>query len=328
MPSNKWDAWDFLSKDGQFFKKDMISPSFFITPDAYLSQALTDEIKLHHNVQPLLASELELSWFEEKFQGMSMFSLFEGQGENSKNQVFLVLESQNLSKEIISFLSDRHESQDWGEDKFLFIFTGKLPAPTKKFVDIVSKHHSVNEIKTPKFWENRKLFELFAKKFDLDFELEAKTYLLDILEKDSATYFNTFSALKPYDEIGKPISAKLVKSLIGKSHIEVFDLAKKFSQKRIKEFFKDLLRTDLDYDELRGVFFFLQNHAIKIYDPTYMKGKSRLSKYDEEIKNASKVWNNTDLEKWIDFFSECEIECKTKSFLMEQKIREAYIASL
>ncbi len=328
MPSNKWNAWDLLSHGGTFFKKEFLPAQGIITPDSYLEHFLIQEIKLHHEVKTVFPHSVDLEWFEEKFQGQSLFALFGADEESGFNvSTYLVHDTQLLSKEILELLITKTESGDFGESKFIFFFQGKLNKTSKKFLDVLGSHLVVQEIKEPKFWENRKLFDLYASKFEVDLTLDAKNYLLDVLEKDSPSYFNCFSILSAYREPGKAFELSFVKSIVGKSHIDFFGLAEKVSRKEIKAFFQELYQLQAPSEELRSFFFFIQGHLIKVLDPSYLSQKSRLSKYDESIQNAHKIWDKNALKDLIKFFSDLEIESKRKGFLLQEKIKEAYLAS-
>lgn len=338
MPFNSWNPWDVLLGSGPIFSKDLSYPTTFIHIDAFYQKFLIDEVKEKTAVDIVYGDDIELGWVEEKLGGLSLFSF----GDLGGGKPLLVLESEKLKPEVIDYITNfARENQSleaWSSSSLVFFFDQEVLKKTfqkskngkaiKELMDEFEKFSSIHQIKEPKFWENRKTFDLFAKKFSLVFNPEAQNYFMEAIENSSFALFDNLSRFKGLYPENKIIQLGQVKAFINDKKIDQFVLAKTFSLKNLDEFFKMVLDSSLEPDSIRALSSFMQGHLLKIMDTSYLKNKTRPSKYDEEILVYSSLWNKNQLQEWISFFSDMEILAKQKSDFLKEKFREAYLASL
>ncbi|WP_127714958.1 hypothetical protein [Halobacteriovorax sp. HLS] len=317
MPSSKWFPWDFLKSHPHtidFNKKGFYAIQFcdeFVSH--ILMERLPSELTDSGNFFKVSAADLTPDWFEEKFQTMSLFA---------QNESYLVIESQNLPAKTKTWLEENPLSLD---DQFLiFSFPG-----TSKVYDSFAKkiNGEFIKIEAPRFWENLLHLEFICAHFNLSLPMNVKNYLIQSLENTSYEFFQAASLLNLYFPGGANIQLEYVQKLIRPNKLDHFSLASSFGSKNKSRFYKVLTASELDFDQLRSLFFFMQNHLFKLMDPSYCDGKSRLSKYDKEILSHSKAWSASELQKEMHIFGELELAAKSKSPLLKNRLRLEYLSS-
>ena len=65
------------------------------------------------------------------------------------------------------------------------------------------------------------------------------------------------------------------------------------------KFFKRLRKVE-KLSELEPVCHFFIQHTLKVMDPSYLKGKKSLSKFDKEVMMANKKWGLNELNAFSD----------------------------
>ena len=72
----------------------------------------------------------------------------------------------------------------------------------------------------------------------------------------------------------------------------------------------------------------MQGHLFKVLDPSYISKKSRSTKYDDQILNQSRSWDNDEVLKEIDFYTEVELLSKSRDENIKNVLRTYYLEKL
>ena len=111
-------------------------------------------------------------------------------------------------------------------------------------------------------------------------------------------------------------------NLIDLQKLDHFELAELFGSRKLEVFYKKVLNLYSEGFELIGAFSFIQSHMIKVYDPSYLYSKARLSKYDKQIQAQSRLWNQGTCIRAIDYLGTLILELKSKDHFTEHHLRE------
>jgi hypothetical protein len=164
----------------------------------------------------------------------------------------------------------------------------------------------------------------------LNIDSSVVQYILDSVPNNTSEFVQALSKMRRF-HVKWSYSGQqkeLLQELVSKTRVDQFSLASKFSQRNKAFFYKSLIDTELDFDSLRSLFNFMQGHLLKLYDPSYMYKKPRMTKYDKEIDAHSKLWDRKDLLLAVNQFSDFEILAKQKSDLLLTQLRTEYFEAL
>ena len=317
MPSSKWLPWDFTKARPTTI--DASKPGFYGIQfcDEFISHILMEnlpkELTESDNFFKVNAAELTPDWFEDKFLTMSLFN---------QNESYLVIESQNLPTKTKKWLEENPINLT---DQFL-IFS--FPSSSKIY-DSFSKKIAGEfyKIEAPRFWENLTHLEFICDHFELSLPMNVKNYLVNSLENTSYEFFGAANLLSLYFPGGANIKLEYVQRLVSPNKLDHFSLASLFGSKKRAQFYKAITKTELDFDQLRSLFYFMQNHLFKLMDTSYTDSKSKLSKYDREVLSQAKIWNGSELQKEMHIFGELELEAKSKNPLLKNRLRLEHLSS-
>lgn len=314
MSSKKFKLWDINNILLQEISK---SPLIVIkAADAISFKILKEKLFENHyenfDKKVLSGSDIKQGWIEDNFLSLGLFG-------NSES--FLINSSDKISK-------DLHEVFDRSEEfildnRFLILNFEKESELLKK-LNKSSSWLSV-QIQAPAFWENNQLFDFLCQYFGVYLSLDSKEYFLNSVPFNIESYYSKLSQLKLHYDLNNSISLDLVKELIEVSKIDQFKFAELFGQKSISKFYKELMDLNLDYNEYYLLFNFIQSHFLKLYDTSYLSNKSKLTKYDRSLMQQSKLWNRSELDKVLQYLGEVTQLSKTKSVLLESKLKRDYL---
>jgi hypothetical protein len=317
MPSSKWLPWDFAKKHPTTI--DIEKPGLYGIQfcDEFISHILMEnlpkELTESDNFFKVNAAELTPDWFEDKFLTISLFS---------QNESYLVIESQNLPTKTKKWLEENPINLT---DQFL-IFS--FPTSSKIYDSFSKKiQGEFYKVEAPRFWEALTHLEFICEHFSLALPMNVKNYLIKSLENTSYEFFGALNLLSLYFPGGVNIKLEYVQRLIGQNKLDHFSLASLFGSKKRAQFYKEVTRGDLDFDQLRSLFYFMQNHLYKLMDTSYTDSKAKLSKYDREVISQSKAWSPSELQGEMHIFGELELEAKSKSPLLKNRLRLEYLSS-
>lgn len=267
--------WDFYK--GLKNKSIKLASTFiFLTDEVVYADILKKYLKAKGTYRTVFAEELNLEWFENNVFGLSLFG----------NENYIINNAEKLKSEIIEKLNGSM-AQAGGELVFI----------ANKLVQI--EEIPLIEIVPPNFWQADKLLDFLIHLNELKLDMQAKEFILDFSEHSVASFQSLLLTLKSLYS-GQVIGINELDNILEKNRLDRFSFATLLSQKKVKEFFRKLGQVSTDEKNLRSFLQFMQSHMFKIFDPSYGHKKSKLTKYDMEILEASKRWKADSIEEIID----------------------------
>lgn len=312
---SKWQIWDFFSsfnRDSFRSQEGVLALNTFdpvclkLVKD-FLFRNLDDKI-IHHK----MASEVTKTWLEEEFQTLTLFG-------NSES--FFIHQAQDLNAEIMAIISELEVS-----GRFLLLSFENEQASWKKLI----KENKIPTltVEAPRFWEFNKLLDFVCTYLRLPLSFESKTWILEAMENNLANFYNSCCLIKINHPDAKEVSLKEVRELLTTEKLDQFQLASLIARKKNKEFYEKLTELEGDFDKMRGFFMFMQSHLIKMADTSYLSQKPRLTNYDKDLQNTSRLWKKEELIYAIEKFNRWELLCKKKDSLLWHELKEAHLRSL
>jgi hypothetical protein len=301
--------WELIQAHPNLLTKGAPGPYAFSCYDPYLEKIFLSTIPksfLEEESWKVLAGpEVTVSWLEDNLATLDFFS---------NSQSYKVLLSEQMSPKVKEFLLN--ENIDWGDRYFLLTFQKE-----DKFFEKLKKKVTTLKVKEPRFWEMGKLLKFLCEQTGVSLSYEVQNYLLEAIPNEPGEFI---IALKKLALLGRnPRDLKLVdvKEMLSQERINQFELARLWGEKKNQDFYKLLVELSHDIDGIMLFFRFMQGHIIKMSDTSYMRGKSKPSKYDRQIEATSALWTHADLRDELRFFGECEILAKSRSSKLVQQLR-------
>ncbi|QDK40690.1 hypothetical protein DOM21_04315 [Bacteriovorax stolpii] len=299
--------WDFLPKHPMTIDPKRPGLYAFLVSDPYLERVLLDRLP-KKDIPFSLYSGVEVTrdFIEEHFVNLSFFS---------STDHIQVINGENIQAANLALLTE--SGIDWSE-RFMVIFFTKSG---KTFTDFAKKADVLAfEIEEPRFWEGVKIWQFCQKAREVNLPQDVSRFVLDHLEHNFESFFWVIDTIKLNFPEGK-INLEELKTLVQKERWDFFELIDLFNDNP-KKFFNEVLKKgDEDYEWLRSLFAFMQGHLAKVLFPDELRGKAKLSKYDQSILVVSEKWKRKDVEKYLQFFSELEILAKSSDQLLINKLR-------
>ena len=257
--------------------------------------------------------ETNCEWFETHFFSQDLFS---------QQKAFLFFHSNEANKKMADFILSILEKIRGKNTIFVFYKEDHF------FKTLCSsKYVRGFKIKEPPFWQREKLFDFLCAKMRVRLHPQIREYLLDSVKDETHEIINALKTIMLNCPVGAFPTMDSVKKLIRPKRLDFFKLANLYAEKNFTLFYRELL--GMNYSGYRGVFNFLQNHLIKIYDHNYGKGKVHLSSYDKNIKTQQKKWTGrNETANHIQKMAEMEILAKRKDPLLKARTRLYYLEGL
>ncbi len=309
MHSN-WQICDFFSS----YKKD-----FLIEYEGILALNTFDPLCLkmvkdflmrgagERIVHYKMGDEVTAGWVEEEFQALSLFG---------NTESFFIHEAQDLKSD----LAEKIFALDLTGRCLILSFESENASWKKLLKNIKITSITIDE---PRFRDFHKLLDFVCAYLRLPLSYEAKLWMLDSIENDLPSFYNSCCLLKLNFPDAREVSIADVKGLLTLEKLDQFALATLLGRKKGQQFFEKIIQLDADFERMRGLFTFMQGHLIKMLDPSYLTKKSYTTQYDKEIQSVSKLWKKEELEREVERFNRWELMCKKKDFLLWHELREA-----
>jgi hypothetical protein len=307
---SKWQLWDYFASAPKdtlgsiegILALNSFGPTCLKLLKDHLMRGAGNRI-IHYK----MADEVTKGWIEEEFQTLSLFG-------NSES--FFIHEAQELNAELFDLILKLDL-----QGRALILSFETEAGGWKKVLKSQSAHSIT--IEEPKFRDFHKLLDFVSSYLRLPLSYEAKAWLLESIESDLGTFYNSCCLIKLNHPENKEVSLSDVQKLLTIEKLDQFALASLFARKKSKQFFEKICELDVDFDRMRSFFGFLQGHIIKMMDPSYSSRRSYTTHYDKEIQSASKLWNTADLKAELERFNRWELMCKKKDFLLWHELRQA-----
>ncbi len=312
---SKWQIWDFFSSYDRstlatfegILAINTFDPLCLKMVKDFLLKGAENRIVYHK-----IASDVNKGWIEEEFQALSLFG---------NTESFVIHQAQDLKADMIELISQLSL-----EGRFLILSFESEGARFQKLI----KEEKVGtlQIEAPRFWEINKLLDFTCAHLRLPLSYEAKAWILDSLENNFGTFYNSCCLIKLNHPEAREISLTDVKELLTLERLDQFTLASLYCRKKSVQFFEKLVALEGDFDKMRGFFNFMQSHLIKLADTSYLSQKPRLTQYDKDLQSCSKLWKGPELMLAIDRFNRWELMCKKKDTILWHEVRETFLRSL
>jgi hypothetical protein len=297
--------WDFSQQFKKFPEKQGV---YVLRSDVpYFTHLITKnfnpEFKKERAVK--VGAELTNTWIEETFYNFSLF-------ENYKN--LLVLDAFALPLPVLEELLKASEKR---ADFCVILISEKA----LKNEAALKKDARVNwiGIEAPKFWQTNELLNYLINSMALQVRPEVKNYLLEAIGSDPTELFQALSILQTNIESINDLEK--IKELIPNEHVDVFQLAQLFCQKKTKFFFNEVIKKENNFESLRQLFAFMQGHLLKLLKAEDLRQKTKPNQYEKQIIEARRLWSDQDISKQILFFARLEVEAKKRSTTLIHYLR-------
>ena len=281
---------DFVSLAKRALDKKLFGISFCST---YFLGHFLDVLKgLNSSVTFINTSVVNEAWIDAHSVQIDLFS---------EENIFVVLDGSKLSDSLLDRIVNEVEAN--------LIF-----CDCQKMDKLISKIGGIDLI-APKFWEYGSLATFLAKLHNISLtsvELEA----IDLsIEKSIDSYWKLFQQISQFNEKSQK---HVIHELIEEQRF--FDQFKFVDLLNVKQ--KNKLLTSLlevkSFTQLELLCTFLVTHGLKILDPSSLIKKSKLTRFDQSILKASKLWGENELISYLGIL-------KRVSFLCRSKKKEAFI---
>lgn len=304
---SKFLPWDFLPKHPQTIDPKRPGLYAFLVTDPFMERVLLERLP-KKNIPFSLYSGVEITrdFIEEHFINLSFFS---------STDHIQVINGENIPAAQLSLLTD--SGIDWSE-RFMVIFFTKSG---KTFTDFAKREAVMAfEVEEPRFWEGAKLWQFCQKVREINLPADISRFVLDHLEHNFESFFWVIDTIKMNFPDGK-INGEELRALVKKERWDFFELIEVFNESPKKFFSEVLKKDDQDYEWFRALFAFMQGHLTKVLFPEELRGKAKLSKYDQSILVVSEKWPRNEVMKYLKFFSELEILAKSSDQFLINKLR-------
>ncbi|MEI8347954.1 MAG: hypothetical protein WCG27_10845 [Pseudomonadota bacterium] len=306
----KLSPWDFFERYPHGLPAEGNDFHAYWTFDPFIEKFALNRLRKNltgeHKI--LLASELTLEWAEQNLLYQDFFS---------QNSCYLILMADSLPATVKNFFLENKLTL---EGRSLFFFFNKENSWFDNLCQKRPEGHYVR-IEAPRFWENTKLLDFLLKEMNITLSYEIKNYLLQSLPSEVSELYNSLELLQlSYPKTDK-ITLAMAKELITPHHLDQFQMASLWGQKKKAEVLKKLIEMSDNQQVMIGFFSFMQNHLLKLADPSYLQSKGRPSKYDQEIDRLATQWTPVELEQDLQFLGQGELAAKKKTPLFDHWLK-------
>ena len=314
---SKWKIWDFVKNTPKGISASNTGLNLFYSFDPIINSMIKESFDKslfeNNSLVTFQGKEITTTWIDDNFKSLGLFG-------NSDS--FCITKAEEISKEIKDILQTDELLLD---NRFLVLFFEKNDDLFKK----LAKKDNVNVIKidAPAFWEYDKLLDFFASYKKVRLSFEAKQQIIEFVEPTCINFYNLMTKLAVNFD-GEEISKSMLEEVLEKNKLDNFEMANLFGFKKMNAFYSKLIDLDPDFESLRGLFYFLQTHMVKISDPAFIQKKPKPSKYDNQILTQSRLWKQNELILVLDFLKNLESRAKVKNPYVKTDIKSAYYRSL
>jgi hypothetical protein len=308
---SKWQVWNFIKSNPKIIND--FGVYYFELFDPLIAMLFKRRIAkyiIDIEFKTLAAEQITPNWIEANWQTMDLFG--------SCDSYFIQSVEQMNSKSIEQLIDQALMS----DNRFLVFFSYSSKY-AKEFKKIATHHHV---IESAKFWEENKLLDFMLDEMEIGLSYEAKNWLLEIIEHDVISFWNALNILALNFPDVHEFNLNHLKQVLSQSRFSRFDVANLFSKKQLRLFFEQTLPFCNQFEMLIGFFSFMQTHVLKIMDSSFTENKFKLTKYDKEVVAANKIWESSELELYLELFSDLERLAKTKSVLLSSKLKQSYLS--
>ncbi len=311
---SKWKIWEFFKNLPYDLKGHKGIIAFYghqPLMNLLFKQKLKNEGILGREIKVSMGQEMTLDWFENEFKSLGFFQNEDDYFIHNAEQISSNIVEQILAPDDLIL-----------DSNLVFLNFNKNDAFFKKLSKLTSSKVKVFEVTAPQFWEDDELLSFLERELGVYLAISAKKLVKEKIPFDIQAYYDVLLKIKIHFPEKKNLEASDILNLIDLQKLDHFELAELFGSRKLDSFYKKVLSLYSEGFELVGAFSFIQSHMIKIYDPSYLFSKARLSKYDKQIQAQSRLWNQNTCIRAIDYLGTLILELKSKDLFTEHHLRE------
>tara|TARA_R110002072_G_scaffold1989_2_gene16320 strand:- start:44946 stop:45893 length:948 start_codon:yes stop_codon:yes gene_type:complete len=307
--------WDFVKNVDSIIDPRINGLYSLLCYDPFIEKIILNKVdKSKNEFQVLSGLELTVDWLEDNINTLDFFS----QGSS-----YIVILADQMAKNVKEFIIEGKLNL---EDKhFLLCFN----SDSKSFDEIKkSVEGTFFKVDPPRFWEGQKLLQFLANEMNIRLNYNSIQTILDKTPQDAGDLLRTLKNLSlEFGDLSK-LDPKKIEEFLESRYLDQFSLAKSWGDRNWSKYSKKLIELSHDFDALRSFANFMQGHLFKVLDPSYISKKSRSTKYDDQILNQSRSWDNDEVLKEIDFYTEVELLSKSRDENIKNVLRTYYLEKL
>lgn len=293
-------AWDYVLKYPRILSERTKGIYAFSIYNSYIEKLIFDRLPsdiFEKGNKVILGPELSIEWIENNLEAIDLF------GSESS---FLVLNSEKISDNVKAYIFENLKVLD---RYFILSFSGN----DKFFNKLTDKDDVVGvKIDSPPFWDDNKVLNFISQEMKVPIKNDIKHYILNSVEGSAENFFFCLNMIKIHFENSLNVKLDDLKKIIQVNKFDQFDLASLLGRKIFGQFFRKLLVSNFTFDRLLTFSIFMENHLLKLSDTSSIALKKKLTKYDKQILEQSKMWKISEIQEFIAFFSKLEVSAKKK----------------
>ncbi len=311
---SKWKIWDFLkSRSDVLVDGPRILAISSFDPLAFkmIKDSINKKKLEGHKLNVVLGKEITTNWFDDNFKTMDLFGNSESYLIHFANEMNSTIGELLLNPENL-LLDGRYIILNFTKEDALF---KKLQKSKSEIIETV-------QIQAPAFWEDNELLSFVCDHCQVYLSFPAKNFIKEKIAFDINSYNQLINQIKINFPEKTEITIEDIKPLISEVKVDQFELAELFGSKKLKIFYQKLIELSEQGSGIIVTMYFLQSHLLKMYDLSYLDGKSKLTKYDKQIMAQANLWKKEDLYRAISYIGELLTQSKRKDFFMINHIRQ------
>lgn len=309
--------WEIRDKSNQIFSevKKIYSFSFF---DPFIERlALKVAWKSNFPLSGMInvwGDELDIDWVNSNLLNSGFFSI---------DDSYFVWNSEKISKHVTEFIRDNISSIS--VPKLVFSAAGgknSFHDFSKKSPDIISV-----SVKRPSPWTWIKYVRFLEREIGVKMDDSAREYILESAQQNSGDIIPLLKMVKSLQQERalEKVTKNDIDNLTASRVVDKFKLVSFLGNKDFIEFYKQLLDSFDDINQLRELLRFAQSYLLKIVDPSYVEDKGTVSSFDREILTVAPSWELAMLDLELKHISMLEIMSKSNQYRVWEEIRLRYL---
>lgn len=306
MPSKNYSYIDYFGRSFSDRKNELGNHHFFaaLLTDSFIERMFIDQLfeclrerDVERNI--LTGTEFTLEFIEERLETLGLF------GQNTAFIVYLA-ESIPLENQKI-FLEKLGELAQAPQVFFLFSKENKFFTQLGKKEDFFTI-----ELSDHKFYEGAKALKFLADYKAIKLSPNVEKYILEHSEHSVSELSINLDLIKNFFG-STEVKIDGLNELIQRTRTDFFTWINYFCEKKFTQLHSVLYEWRDDFEIMRSFFVFAQGHIYKMLTVSEWKDKKALNQYDRNLIGQASKWNERDLRKALEFFSEMEIESKKRN---------------
>ena len=277
--------------------------------DVYLEQVAAERIKQAFQPYVVWGPDLPDAWAEQNLLSADLFR---------QERPFLVLAAGKVATGIKEFWQRKKFSHGHNEVIFLLGRGHTWPEAFKKMPDVLWV-----QVEGPRFWEAPALVKFLCQERHLHLAPAIEQYLGQSLPAQCREICAALDLLALQQAAQPDLTLEQVQALLHPAPESMFSLAALWGRQQQRLALQKILAVE-DDAYWASCFSFLSGHLLKIADPSYWSlKKKKSSKYDQEIQQASKLWNEAKLRRDLRLLGRWEQQALEHDPLLPTELRLA-----